>query len=188
IYVEFPWFQSTTARVYGYAGNGTAEVADATQTGLLLGTIGNFTNSSGGTAWRRVVLNRNLLTAIMGQSSVVGIVIAADTPPFFDIHGTGSAEAPKLKFWNSTPPNLPTISASSPIDNEKNPGAAPHFATFNVFLSQVSVVPISVDYATFSAANDATPDVDYVPVSGTLTFAPGEVSKQVQVQTIDDFQ
>src|SRR5262249_14178098 len=37
-------------------------------------------------------------------------------------------------------------------------------------------------------ANDATPNVDYVPVSGTLTFAPGETVKQVQVQIIDDFQ
>ena len=78
IYVEFPWYQSTQARVYGYAGNGTAEVADATKTGVLLGTVGNFTNSSGGTAWRRIVLDRNALSSIMGQSSVVGIVIASD--------------------------------------------------------------------------------------------------------------
>ena len=68
---------------------------------------------TGGTAWRRVTLDRNALSAILGQSNVVGIVITADAPTFFDIHGTGSAEAPKLKFWNSQPPALPTISVSN---------------------------------------------------------------------------
>jgi hypothetical protein len=188
LYVEYPWYQSTQARVFGYAGNGKAELADATETGVLVGTIANLTNGSGGTAWRRVTLDRNALSSILGQSKYVGIVITADTPTFFDIHGTGSAEAPQLKFWNSQPPALPTVSVSTGYDYEKDPGAAPHYAGFNISLSQASVVPISVDYQTVSYANGATPDVDYVSTSGTVTFAPGDTFEHVQVQVLDDLQ
>jgi hypothetical protein len=186
LYVEFPWFQSTQARVYAYPGNGTAEVADATRTAVQLGTIANLTNSSGGTAWRRITLDRTVIQSILNQSSVVGILITADSPTFFDIHGTGSAEAPALKFWNSAPPSLPVMNVSTGQDNERDPGAPAHYASFNVYLSQASVVPISVDYQTYSSASDATPNVDYVPVSGTLTFAPGETVKSVQVPILDD--
>src|SRR5262249_32668851 len=148
----------------------------------------NITNSSGGTAWRRITLNRNALSAILNQSNVVGIVITADTPTFFDIHGTGSAEAPKLKFWNSAPPAPPTMSVGNTFAYEQNPGAAPHYAVFNVFLNQASPVAITVDYQNSTYANDATPNVDYVPFSGTLTFTPGETVKQVSVQILDDLQ
>jgi subtilisin-like proprotein convertase family protein len=33
---------------------------------------------------------------------------------------------------------------------------------------------------------EATPGVDYVPTSGTITFAPGEMSKTFEIQLIDD--
>jgi hypothetical protein len=38
----------------------------------------------------------------------------------------------------------------------------------------------SVDFATIPGGT-ATPGVDYFPISGTLTFAPGEASRQIQI-------
>ena len=47
---------------------------------------------------------------------------------------------------------------------------------------------VTVDYSTFAAGsfNDAVAGTDYVPVSGTLTFAPGEMSKVFNVTVLDN--
>jgi hypothetical protein len=42
-----------------------------------------------------------------------------------------------------------------------------------------------VDFATYDGW--ATADWDYVPVNGTLTFAPGETSQTILVPLIGDF-
>ncbi len=57
-------------------------------------------------------------------------------------------------------------------------------AVFNVSLSAASESTITVDYAT--ADSSATAPDDYLATSGTLTFAPGEVSKQIIVLVVGD--
>jgi hypothetical protein len=57
-------------------------------------------------------------------------------------------------------------------------------AVFTVTLSAVSGSTVTVDFTT--ANGSATAPADYLVVSGTLTFAPGEVSKQVVVQVVGD--
>lgn len=57
-------------------------------------------------------------------------------------------------------------------------------AVFTVLLSASSADPVSVDYATADGSAKA-PD-DYAAASGTLTFAPGELSKQVTVAIAGD--
>ena len=57
-------------------------------------------------------------------------------------------------------------------------------ATFTVSLSNPSASQITVDYAT--ADGTAFQPDDYTQAAGTLTFAPGETSKQVQVTTVED--
>ena len=59
------------------------------------------------------------------------------------------------------------------------------FASFTVSLSTASTLPVTVDVAT-SDDSAVTPD-DYtaVPLT-TLTFAPGETSKTVDVNVVDD--
>lgn len=56
-------------------------------------------------------------------------------------------------------------------------------ATFIVRLSVVPTSPISVDYTTVDASATVA-DGDYLPVSGTFTFEPGERDKWVTVQTL----
>jgi probable HAF family extracellular repeat protein len=57
-------------------------------------------------------------------------------------------------------------------------------ATFTVTLSASSSQPVTVAYATANAT--ATAGSDYQAASGTLTFAPGEISKAVTVMVNGD--
>lgn len=56
--------------------------------------------------------------------------------------------------------------------------------TFTVTLSDVSDVPLTVEYAT--ADFGATAGSDYQAASGTLTFAPGEISQTINVLVFGD--
>jgi len=58
-------------------------------------------------------------------------------------------------------------------------------ATFTVSLSQPSVLTVTVQYATLDGTATVA-DFDYVAASGTLTFAPGEVSRPVPVTVFGD--
>lgn len=53
-----------------------------------------------------------------------------------------------------------------------------------VTLSAASGAPVTVQYAT--ALGTATPGSDFQTASGTLTFAPGETSKPIQVAALGD--
>jgi hypothetical protein len=56
-----------------------------------------------------------------------------------------------------------------------------------VILTSPTSVPVTVDFATIPGGS-ATADSDYIPASGTLTFAPGETSKTFVLPILDDFQ
>ena len=69
--------------------------------------------------------------------------------------------------------------------------------TFTLTLNGVSAEDVTVDYATDEARllgllsarqglTDATPGEDYVPATGTFTFAPGETTKTVNVEVTND--
>jgi hypothetical protein len=53
-----------------------------------------------------------------------------------------------------------------------------------VLLSAASSQTVTVDYAT--ADGTATANEDYVPISGTLTFAPGETSKTIVITILEN--
>ena len=55
---------------------------------------------------------------------------------------------------------------------------------FEVTLDRAPSAPVTVDYAT--GEGEATPGDDYVETSGTLTFAPAETSKTVDVEVLED--
>ena len=58
---------------------------------------------------------------------------------------------------------------------------------FRVSLSRAMSASVTVDYATADGRGmAATAGEDYTPVSGTLTFAPGETAKTVAVAILDD--
>jgi len=79
--------------------------------------------------------------------------------------------------------NPPTIRISDVTVTETDPGSTVD-AVLNVTLSAASSFPINVNFAT--TAGTATSGTDYTPVSGTVSFAPGEISKLVTVTVLGD--
>jgi hypothetical protein len=78
--------------------------------------------------------------------------------------------------------SLPRLQIGDATVTEGNTGTVS--ATFTVTLSAASNQPITVAYAT--ADHNATAGSDYQAASGTLTFAPNEISKTVTVLVIGD--
>jgi len=78
--------------------------------------------------------------------------------------------------------SLPRLQIGDATVTEGNTGTVS--ATFTVTLSAASNQPITVAYAT--ADHNATAGSDYQAASGTLTFAPNEISKTFTVLVIGD--
>jgi hypothetical protein len=91
------------------------------------------------------------------------------------------ARTATVRIDDSLPPPLIRVNDVSVV--EGNSGTTP--ATFQVTLSAPNNRPISVDYATRAGSATVT-DNDYTPATGTLTFAPGEVTKSITVSVIGD--
>ena len=99
--------------------------------------------------------------------------------------------------WHSTMPTSyqATVTATGTInDDDDEPNLRIIDATSNyeggslafiVNLDSPSGKQINVDYAT-NTAGTATTGTDYTAVSGTLTFDPGQTTKQIVVQSISD--
>ncbi len=84
---------------------------------------------------------------------------------------------------DSDPPEKVEPPSVSVADAEvrEGPGAALQFA---VRLSRAASDPVTVGYR--STDKSATAGQDYRAVSGTLRFAPGETTKRVRVEVLDD--
>ncbi|MFN8489045.1 MAG: Calx-beta domain-containing protein [Caldilineaceae bacterium] len=70
---------------------------------------------------------------------------------------------------------------ASYVVNENDPT---HHTLVNVTLNQPSAAPVKVNYATSNGT--ATAGQDYTAISGTLTFAPGQLSQTFAVPITDD--
>ncbi|MEW6257959.1 MAG: Calx-beta domain-containing protein [Pseudomonadota bacterium] len=83
---------------------------------------------------------------------------------------------------DDAPATLPSLSVADASLTEGNSGTK--LMTFTVTLSAASTSAVSVAYAT--ANGTATAGSDYAAASGTLTFAPGETTKTIQVTVNGD--
>lgn len=94
------------------------------------------------------------------------------------VTGTGSALA---TITNDD--SLPTIAITAPAATVEGSSGTTNFV-FTVSLSAPSTSTVTVDYQTIDGA--AVGGVDFVAAGGTLTFLPGQVSKQVIVAVNGD--
>lgn len=78
-------------------------------------------------------------------------------------------------------PERPLTVGFSVVDTKVTEGST---ATVELKLSKPSSETVTVDWATTTGT--ATPDRDYVPASGTVTFAPNQTRATIDVETIDD--
>ncbi|MEP6902348.1 MAG: Calx-beta domain-containing protein, partial [Actinomycetota bacterium] len=117
---------------------------------------------------------------------------AADQPLYLGVNDVGNfngaATAPNSGSFNAivtinrAATVEPTLSADTVGVLEGNSGTKN--ATFTVSLSPASDQTVTVRYQT--ANGTATAGTDYAATGGTLTFAPGETSKTVNVPVIGD--
>ena len=95
--------------------------------------------------------------------------------------GSSFLDEISLSVPTNTPKAFGDISlAASNISVDESDGTA----TLTVLRTRGSDGEITVDYSTLSGT--ATPNVDFTPVSGTLTFAEGETEKTVTVNILED--
>jgi hypothetical protein len=87
-----------------------------------------------------------------------------------------------IKNDDAAPVTPPTISIANAAVAEGNSGTTN--MAFTVSLSKASSTAVSVGYST--ANGTATAGQDYTAASGTLTFAPGTTTQQVNVAVIGD--
>jgi hypothetical protein len=82
------------------------------------------------------------------------------------------------------PSGLPAISIDNVTQVETTAGQPTEYV-FTVSLSKASNRPVSVNYATVDGTATAAAG-DYVPVSGMLTFPPGQTTEQISVLVPDN--
>ena len=112
-----------------------------------------------------------------------GFFLSLSTPLHADIAtGTGTVTIGASDTPDSTDPDI-----RAPADLVI--GEADGFIDLPVTLSAPSLNPVSVEYSTLNSTAIAGTvcgnGADYVTVSGTLNFAPGETTKVVRVQIVD---
>ncbi len=166
----------------GQASNSTITVDYATQDGTATGA--DYTPQSG------------TLTFAPGQTvRTITIPIADDAAaePFETfslslanpINATVASAGATITIGASdgTPSNLPTLSAGP----DQLVGEGDWYVDLAVRLSAPGTQPVSVHYSApaDSASAGYACNYNYVPASGTLTFAPGETSKVVRVEVLD---
>ncbi len=134
--------------------------------------------------------NSGTLTFAPGQLTqtisvpIVGDRLVESNPEHFYVVLTNPVNAVVSRNWavGQITDDEPRIYVNGEFVTEGNSGTAPLIFTLN--LSNAYDQPVTVDYAT--SGNTATSGSDFLATSGRLTFAPGEISKQVVVSVLGD--
>ena len=144
--------------------------------------VGAISTSSSGTD-----TTQQKLYTFMAVATAAGI--ETFTPSFdstvgddFTLVDFGSALTADQIQFNSLPLTIlapPTVSVTAPAPaNEGNSGTTPF--VFTVSMSNAAPAPVTVAFSTLDGTA-TTADSDYVPTSGTLTFAINQTSQLVTV-------
>ena len=180
------------SRIEGNSGsaNMTFTVRLAPASGSTV-TVSYATSDASATALADYLSRTGTVTFSAGQTSrtftvpVVGdtldeddetFVVGLSTPTnatILDTQGTGTIVDNDAS---------PSISINNVTVTEGNAGTVP--AAFSVTMSRASGRVVSVDYATTDLT--ATGPADYTPTSGTLTFAPGQITKTITVDVMGE--
>ena len=124
----------------------------------------------------------NVSTMRQNADASTGIVvIAADDVKRAYVHGCIDLSTHGSSVCLSPNSEVATHYGSASYQISEHGGIS---LTVSVELTLPSAVPVSVKYATSDGT--ATAGLDYVATSGTMTFAPGELSKTFQIPIIDD--
>lgn len=139
-------------------------ICDPSVAGTVISHAESF---KGGTARLAFVVP----TSAAGKTLKVRVTIKA---------ATGSAT--KVSTFAVQGASMPIVSVAGASVGEGNSGTTT--LSFPVSLSMTATQPVSVAYATSDGT--ATAPSDYATAKGTLTFAPGQTTKAIQVAVVGD--
>ncbi|MFO0848284.1 MAG: Calx-beta domain-containing protein [Gemmataceae bacterium] len=156
----------------------TVTVNFATANGTAL-SGGDYSATSGTVTFAPGELARTISVSVLGDRFA-----DADQFEYFYVALSNPGNAVLSDQWGigSILDDEPRFLTTGVGVTEGNSGAVP--AVFTVSLSNAYDQTVTVDYNT--ADYTATAGSDYLPVSGRLTFAPGETAKQVVVSVLAD--
>jgi len=165
-------------RVGGSAGSVTVNYASANNTA----TAGqDYTAISGSLTFADGEVSKTISLPISSDALVEGsetLFVTLNSPTAPEVIGAMGTVV--VRIWD---PNFATILEVAPLSvNEGNAGTTNALVkvTLNIAIGKT----VTVDYQTF--AMTATSGVDFQPVAGSLTFAPGVTSQTVSVPIVGD--
>ena len=141
---------------------------------------GDYASGSGTVTFNPGQISRQIVVQVQGDTAIETneiFSVALSNPTNATVAGSGSATG---TITNDDA--LPSISIAAATVTEGNSGNTAF--VFNLTLSAPSVSTVTVDYAT--ADGSAVAPGDYTAGSGTVTFNPGQISRQVVVQVQGD--
>ncbi len=112
---------------------------------------------------------------------------ANDSNAIQDAAGNDAMSIAAQAVTNNTgvPLNL-VLTTDAPIISElMQPGATTKAMSFTLTLASVPTQEVTVDYAT-QVSGSAASGADFVPATGTVTFAPGQTLAKVSIMVNDD--
>lgn len=182
-----PGNPSATMVVNDNWGSGfTATVTVSAGTSALNGWTVEFdTPAQIANIWNAEIVSRVGSRYVVRNTTWNAAVAAGQSVSFGFQASPGGASATATNFkvnGQSAPVQPPAITVADATVNETNSGTTQ--MTFVVTLSKSSTTPVTVTYATSNGT--ATAGVDYTAKSGTVTFAPGVLSQQIQVGITGD--
>ena len=135
---------------------------------------------------------QGVLTFEPGQSTltvpvtILGATAPAATKQFSLMLSNANPSGTPISIAQATATIINTVVIPPPqiIVNNISVNETASTATFNVLLSQASLVPVTVVYNTVDGT--AVAGVDYQSTSGSLTFAAGQTLETIVVPIIDD--
>ena len=148
----------------------------------------SFASSQGACSQTGNVVTCNLGSLAPGASAQVSVGVTPTAAGMITNSTTVSATEPDGNLANNSATTLTTIepvvslSISDAAIGEGDTGFTN--ILFRILLPVVSRVPVVVSFTTSDGT--ATAGSDYLPTNGTITFAPGEISKTISVPVRGD--
>jgi hypothetical protein len=180
-YTFGPGYELGTVEIYGYVGNGSVTLADATAPAVFLGVF----NPIEDTGSHSVALDRAALLSLASSGSWVGLRLVGVTKATMSLDPPSGFNPPMLVFHTHAAPPIPTVSIADATEVEGSAVSGGYTdLVFVLTLSQASNVPVSVTWT----ATDGTALVgqDYANGKGLIVFNPGETQKTITVRVIKD--
>ena len=158
----------------------TVTVAFATSSGSATSAV-DFHPATGTLVFAPAETTKSVLVRVEGDTTVETnesfLVILSNASGATIANGTGFGT-----IVNDDGVALPSISIAAVTQAEGNSGSTPF--VFNLTLSAPSSSTVTVDYAT--ADGSAAAPADYAAAAGTVTFTPGQTSRQAIVQVVGE--